>query len=252
MGRGRLFIAVLVALCLTVPPIAGEAQAAETSLQCGFSSEVKADGFDGTRAVASYVVRATWCIETTYETRTITEDVPSDELSSGSDEAKVDKAKKKKAKGRKAKKRARRRSKRSDGGGSGSTPRTRTERRVVSTCVTDFQLDAEPRTLVDGAHLIGATTTPTTTGDACSSRSYRVVGRFGRDYIAGVPGFARSVISEGIDGLTLENYPLGRFGTFDIDVHFTKDGARCDRCLPSFEFCDVRVVGDTSSTCVNL
>jgi hypothetical protein len=246
-----LVVAVLVGLSLALPPIVPDAHAADTEVRCGLTSEVKTDGFDGTRSVATYVVRATWCVETTYEAVTITERSSSDdELSGSSDEPKVEKKKGKKGKkGRRARKRSKR--SKGDGGGGSSTPRTRTERRAVSTCITNFELDAEPATHVDGAHLIGVTTTQSTDGDACATRSYRVAGRFGRDYVAGVPGGARTVLRQQVGGLMFENYPLGRFGSFDIVVHFAREGsARCERCVPSFEFCDVRIVGERSSTCV--
>ena len=251
MGRGRFALAVFVALCLVLPPVAQDAHAADAEVECGFSSAVQTDGFDETTAVASYVVRATWCVETTYETRSITEDAPSDAaVSDGSDEAKVDKAKKKKAKKGKKGKRRRKRGKRSKD--TGTKTRTRTERRAVSTCMTDFQIDAEPLTHVAGAGLIGVTTTLVTGGDACASRSYRVVGRFGRDYVPGVPGVSRTVIRQDLGGVTVENYPLGRVGYFDIAVHFDRAGARCDRCTPSFVFCDVRLASDDAASCLHV
>lgn len=254
MARGRSFIAVFVMSCLAVPAMGPEAHAdRQTSVECGFSSDVTTNGFDGDTAVASYKVRATWCVETIYETRTITEDASSgDELSGSSDDAKVEKAKKKQKakKGRKGK-RARKRAKRKNGSG-GPTTRTRTERRVVSECITDFELDAEPQT-ISGADLIGVTTTQAATSDACATRSYRVVGRFGRDYVRDVPSATRTVITETVAGVTLENYPLGRLGHFDVVVSFARDGgATCQGCVPSFEFCDVRVLYDEDASCVRL
>src|SRR5687768_7260794 len=103
MGRGRFVVGVFVAVCLAVPPIAPDANAAESVVDCGFTSEVRTDGLDGDTKVATYVLRATWRIETTYETRTITESESGDAISGGSDDAKIDKAKKKQ-KGKKGKK----------------------------------------------------------------------------------------------------------------------------------------------------
>jgi hypothetical protein len=254
MRPGRFVVAVFVALCLMLPPIAPDAHAADTAVECGFTSEVRTEGHDGDTAVATYVVGARWCIETTYETRTITEGSSGEEISDGSDQAQADKAKKKQKakkgrKGKKARKRAARRSKNQ----TSSRTTTRTERRVVSTCMTDFELDAEPQALVGGVDPIGFTTTPVAGGDACASRAYRIAGRFGRDYIAGVPSETRSVISQEIGGTTVENYPLGRLGHFDVTVTFARDGgARCERCVPAFEFCDVRIVTGDDASCVRL
>jgi hypothetical protein len=249
MGRGRFFIAVLIALGLALPPIGSAAYAdTSTEVECGFTSEVRTDGFDASTAVASYVVRATWCIETTYETRTITEQPSSEELSA-SDDAKAAKAKK--AKGKKGKK-ARRRAKRRAKDRSSSAPTTRTERRIVKTCMTDFHLDAVPSTLVDGAGLIGVTTSETS-GNACAGRSYHVVGRFGREYVPGMEFLERSVVSQTVAGVTTQNYPLGRLGHFDFTVSFPRDGgAICDRCVPNFKFCDVRIVYGNDASCLHL
>ena len=254
MARGRSIVAVFVMVCLALPAVASEAAAdTETTIECGFTSQATTNGFDDETAVASYTLGATWCIQTTYETRTIVENTSSgDELSSSSDDAKVDKAKKSK-KGRKGKKakRARRRAKKRSKAGS-STPRTRTERRVVKACITDFQLDTDPRTFVDGAGLIGVTTTEMP-GDACGSRSYHVQGRFAHEYVSTLRFVPRSVVRQTIAGLTVENYPLGRVGYFDIVVRFARDGgATCERCVPSFRFCDVRLASSNASDCVRL
>jgi hypothetical protein len=249
MGRGRFVIAVFVILGLALPPITPDAQAAETAVECDSRAEMRTEGHDGDTPVAAYVLRATWCIETTYETRTITDGGSDDTASDGSEE--TVKAKKKKQKGKKGKK-ARRRARRAKKETSTRTT-TRTERRVVSRCMTDFQLDAAPQPLVDGVDLLGVTTTPVASGDACASRSFRVVGRFGRDYIAGVPPGDRSVISQEIAGTTIENYPLGRFGHFDVTVSFGRDGGgTCNGCVPAFEFCDVRIAIDDDASCIRL
>lgn len=239
MRRGRLVVAVFVGLCLALPPVGHEASAADTVVECGFGGDVVTNGVDGSTTVATYRLSATWCVETTYETRTFTEG-PS------SDDQQVEKATKasKKKSGRQGK-RARKRAKRAKEPSSPSAPRTRTERRVVSECITDLQIEADPQTLVTGAELIGVTTTQVPAGDPCSSRSYRVVGRFGRDYVAGVPGVERSVISQTVAGVTLENYPFGRFGQFDITATFSRvGGATCNGCVPEFAFCDVRIAYD--------
>lgn len=250
MGRGRFVVAVSVALCLALPPVAQEAHAADSAVDCGFSAVAQTRGFDGSTGVATYVVRATWCVETIYESRTVTEDDPTDAaVSDGSDDAKVDKAKKKKAKGKKGKRRRKRERRSKDE----TRTRTRTERRAVKTCMTDVQVEAEPLTHVAGATLIGSTTTQITSADACASRSYHVVGRFGRDYVPGVAGVSRSVIRQEIGGVAVENYPLGRVGYFDITVHFDRGGgARCDRCLPSFAFCDVRFASGDDAGCLHI
>ncbi len=251
MGRISYGIAAVVVLSLVVPAVADDAVAADSVVECGFGAQAIVNGRDGDTPVASYKVLATWCVETVYETRTISEEPTADPSVSGADEGtKVEKDTKKGKKGKKGRKAKRRRARR-DRDEQARGPRTRTERRVVSTCITDFQVDGEAAGIDVGVDLIDATTKDV--GSTCDGRAFRVEGRFGRDYVRGVPSETRSVLQETVSGITFQNYPLGRLGVFDVTVRFVRTGgASCDACVAGFEFCDVRIVSSSGESCVHL
>jgi hypothetical protein len=265
MARLRLLVVAFVVLGLVVPATDGHAQVRDTESACGNSAtfvlrgtDEGITGFDDDDPIAEYNLTATWCLERTFETTSSTETVsqsPSDgtTLSADTDDPKQLKRKK----GRKAKRarRNRRRNTREPDDGTRPEQRNRTERRLVSTCMTNFQLAPTPRG-VDGVEFLSATTAEIGGGDPCVARTFRVEGRFGRDYIADVPGFTRSVIRQRVSGATLENYPAGRVGYFNFTVQFNRD-SRAGTCMSAgchtpFEFCDVRIITGDDDTCVRL
>jgi hypothetical protein len=137
-------------------------------------------------------------------------------------------------------------------GAATSTNGTRKGRRgALVSCMTDFAVAVQTKTVNDGVDFLRATTKQIE-GDDCAGRAYRIEGRFGEDYIDNVPSGARSLIVLPLLGSTFEVYPLGRVGAFDITVRFTPNGGACERCTPDFDFCDLRVFAATSTSCVRL
>lgn len=250
MGRFRLAVATLVIICLALPVTDADAQTRDTERDCtGQASFVLRGTDDRSTEVASYRLDASWCLERVFETTTTEETVSDDTSSDGTvsaadaDDGKKLKRKGKGKKGRRGRK-GRKRSRRTEEPDERPRTRTRTERRLVSTCLTNFSVTAIP-TGIDGVDFLGATTKEVTGSDACSTRTISVEGRFGRDYIADVPGISRNVIRQTVSGTTFENYPLGRVGYFNFTVRFHRDtGAQCMSagCQVPFEFCDLRMI----------
>lgn len=261
MGRFRFAVASLVIIGLVLPWTDSHAQTRDSESDCSGRASFALHGADGGNTqVATYRLDASWCVERVFETTTSEETISDDTSSDGTvSAAGADDTKQLKRKGKKGRKgkKARRRSRRGrDQEGSGQPrTRTRTDRRVVSTCITNFTVQGTP-TGVDGVDLIGAATTQAVGSDSCATRIVSVEGRFGRDYIRNVPGFTRSVIRQTVSGTTFENYPLGRLGYFNFSVQFHRDtGAQCMSagCQTPFEFCDLRMVtDDDDDSCIAL
>ena len=265
MGRFRHVIVALVVFGLVVPMGDADAQVRDTESECTGQAKYVIKGVDGSDSDAAiYELTATWCLERVFETTTVQDDPSSQNGSSDGtvtatatsqsatlSAADADDAKQLKRRGKKAK-RGRRARRRGRGGSESTTSsRTRSERRLVSTCITNFQLAT---TSVGEADLLDATQAPVTDSESCSGRTYRFEGRFGHDYIEDIPGFTRNVITQTVSGTRIENYPLGRVGYFDVTVRFNRDGgASCvgSGCLP-FKFCDLRIVTGNTVSCIRL
>lgn len=264
MGRFRYAVATLVIICLAVPVADADAQTRDSERDCTGQASFTLHGVDGgATQVAAYRLDASWCLERVFETTTREETVSEDPSSDGTFSARdPDGTKELKRKGKKGKKgrkgrRGRKRTRRNDEP-EGPRTRTRSERRLVSTCITNFSVTAVPAG-IDGVDFIGATRKDVPGSDACATRTISVEGRFGRDYITGVPGLSRNVIRQSVSGSTFENYPLGRVGYFNFTVRFHRDtGAQCmsTGCQSPFEFCDLRIVTSDSDadrdSCVSL
>jgi hypothetical protein len=121
--------------------------------------------------------------------------------------------------------------------------------------MTNFRLEVVPTGADEGVDFLNATTKETTT-NGCTAHSFQIQGRFGQDYIRGIPSSRRSVLNQSIAGTTFENYPLGRVGFFDLTVQFNRDGApSCTDCVTGFEFCDLRIFDTdepSDDTCIHL
>lgn len=205
-------LVVLLATTHVVWPTSGEAASGGPKRQCGLSSIVAINGREGSNRIASYTVSATWCLERTRGASTATDQ------------------------GRNRKNKRRR------GGGRG-----RQRGGPIITCMTDFAMTTTPETVNNGVDFLGATTTPIE-GDACAGQAFSIKGTFGEDYIDNVPSFERDVIVEREAGITIENYPLGKVGHFDITVRFSATGSgSCERCETDFVFCDLILTTSISS-----
>lgn len=254
MGRLRYALATLVIVCLALPVTDANAQTRDTERDCTGTASFVLHSADGAPTpIATYRLDASWCLERVFETTTREETVTDDGTSDGTfdtdDGTELKRKGKKGKKGRKGR-RGRKRSRRTEEPDARPRTRTRTERRLVSTCITNFSVTPRP-TGVDGVDFIGATTKEVTGGDVCSTRTVSVEGRFGWDYIRDVPGISRNVIRQRVSGTTFENYPLGRVGYFNFIVRFNKDtGAQCmsSGCQTPFEFCDLRMITSDSDT----
>jgi hypothetical protein len=238
LGRICAVCAVVFGL---VFPASGHASASSdtTGSQCGFSSVLTVFGNDGGDRVASYAVRASWCVDRQVTTTSV----------------KTADAKDRRGSAKAARKRHRHRKINGGGGGGGGQ-----SSQTVTTCITNFQMSTQATPMASGVVFRNESVTPTT-GDSCTTRAFRIQGKFFTDYVDGVPSSLVTRDSSSADvpetNERVEIYPAGRVGPFDISVTFTSDGTGfCSGCTTDFNFCDARLYNAASSSkqtgCLNV
>jgi hypothetical protein len=136
-----------------------------------------------------------------------------------------------------------------DGGGRGGARRSRAP---VATCMSNFDMKVTTTVANSGVVFKGASTKPLD-GDACGGRAFRITGTFVEEYVNPMSAIPRSVVKVPVSGVTIENYPLGKVGDFDITVRFATAGdAGCENCERDFPFCDVRLSSSDAASCIHL
>lgn len=241
---GRICAACAVVFALVFPASGHASASTTTGLQCGFSSVLTVFGNDGGDRVASYAVRSSWCVDRQVTTTSTNSAGAKDRR--GSAQAARKRHKHRKNNGGSG----------GGGGGSGSTQPSQT----FTSCITNFQMSTQATPMASGVVFRNESVT-SATGDSCTTRSFRIQGKFFTDYVDGVPSslVARDSVSADVPETNerVELYPAGRVGPFDISVSFTSDGTGlCSGCSTDFNFCDARLYNAASNSkqtgCLNI